>query len=67
GKDRLSQKASEAMPSVSTLTQIVNQFRRFFRQTQSVVEFPVQQHPAIGTYRRTPKFHLDRAIKFQPK
>lgn len=43
GKDRLSQEAWQAVPSVQTGAHIGKQTRRHVREAKSVVQFPVQQ------------------------
>ena len=67
GKDRLPQKSGEAAPSVLSCARVAGRIRRNVRQARGVVRLPIWRQPAIGTDRRTPEFHLHRAIECRPK
>lgn len=66
-EDRLAKDARKSVSAVAPCPEIGAQAGGHLGQTESIVQFPMQQQAAGGVDRGVSKFHLHRPVEIQPE
>ncbi len=65
-EDRLAQEAGKAMPSVPAGARIGDQLRPHVNQSESIVEFAMEQHATVATDGGALERELDGPVELKP-